>query len=211
MLGSLIGEATFGTAQARVLAGPDDWPPRLSDLFGRHKLSQQACMAKLVEGALACLYPPGLPARLLWIADSPSTEKPYAKRGASVGLLHRPKRGAGQAKHLQGHCEVCAAHLSTQTAAQLPRWARGLVGAWLEVQGRSSPALVGALAQPRRLPKAVRPVWLVDRGILRRPLLRALEELGPSGVGRVRGNPGVYLPPPAAAGPSATGQRRPRV
>jgi len=104
MLGILIGEAKYGTARASVFAGPDYWPQRLSDLFCRHKLSHQAFMAKLVEGALACLYPAGLPARLFWIADSTYTEKPYAKRMASVGLFHRTKRVAGQAKHLQGHC-----------------------------------------------------------------------------------------------------------
>ena len=103
-LGLLIGEAKYGTARASVFAGPDDWPQRLSDLFCRHKLSHQACMAKLVDGALACLYPAGLPARLFWIADSTYAEKPYAKRMASGGLFHRPKRVAGQAKQLQGHC-----------------------------------------------------------------------------------------------------------
>ena len=79
------------------------------------------------------------------------------------------------------------------------------------MKGRSIPTLVGALAQQLRLPKAVRHVGLVDRGILSRPLLRALEALGHGVVGRVRCNPVVYSPPTAAAGPSATCQRRPRV
>jgi hypothetical protein len=160
---------------------------------------------------LACLSPAGLPARLFWIADSTSTETPYAKRMASVGLLHRTQRVAGQAKHLQGHCEVFAAHLYKQAAAKRPGWARVLVGALMDVQGRAIPPLVGALAQPLRLPKAGRHVWLVDRGSLRRPLLRALEEWGHGVVGRVRGNPGGYFPPTAAARPRATCQRRPRV
>jgi hypothetical protein len=211
MLGILIGEAKYGTARASVFAGPGYWPQRLSDLFCRHKLSHQAFMAKLVEAALACLYPAGLPARLFWIADSTSSEKPYAKRMASVGLFHRTKRVGGQAKHLQGHCSVCAAHRYKQTTAKLPRWARVLVGAWMYVKGRSIPTLVGALAQQLRLPKAVRHIWLVDRGILSRPLLRALEKLGHGVGGRVRCNQVVYFPPTAAAGPSATCQRRPRV
>ena len=211
MLGILIGEAKYGTARASVFAGPDYWPQRLSDLFCRHKLSHQAFMAKLVEGALACLYPAGLPARLLWMADSTYTEKPYAKRMASVGLFHRTKRVAGQAKHLQGHCYVFAAHLYKQAAAKLPGWASVLVGALRYVKGRAIPTLVGALAQQLRLPTAVRHVWLVDRGILSRPLLRALEELGHGVVGRVRCNQVVYFPPTAAVGPSATCHRRPRV
>jgi hypothetical protein len=61
-------------------------------------------MAKLVEVALASLYPAGLPRRLFWIADSTYTEKPYTKRRASVSLFHRTKRVGGQAKHLKGHC-----------------------------------------------------------------------------------------------------------
>jgi hypothetical protein len=211
MLGILIGEAKDGTARASVFASPDDWPQRLSDLFCRHTLSHQACRATRVEGALACLSPAGLPARLLWMADSTSTEKPYAKRLASVGLLHRTKRVAGQAKHLQGHCEVFAAHLYQQAAAKRPGWARVLVGALMYVKGRSLPTLVGALAQPLRLPKAGRYVWLVDRGSLRRPLLRALEAWGHGVVGQVRGHPVVYCPPTAAASPRATCQRRPRV
>ena len=118
---------------------------------------------------------------------------------------------AGQATPLQGHCEGLAAHLSTQSTATLPRGASVRGGAVREVQGRSRPMLVGALAQPRRLPPAVRHVWLVDRGMRSRPRLRALEKVGPGVGGRVRGPPGVYVPPPAAAGPRATCQRRPRV
>ena len=53
-LGLLSGEAKDGTARARVFAGPTYWPPRLSALFGRHKLSQQACMAQLGAVAWAC-------------------------------------------------------------------------------------------------------------------------------------------------------------
>src|SRR5919197_2749739 len=211
MLGILIGEAKYGTARASVFAGPDYWPQRLSDLFCRHKLSHQAFMAKLVEAALACLYPTGLPARLFWIADSTYAEKPYAKRVASVGLFHRTKRVAGQAKHLQGHCYVFAAHLYKQAMATLPRWASVLVGTLVYVKGRSIPALVGALAQQLRLPSTVRHVWLVDRGILSRPLLRALEGLGHRVVGRVRCNQVVYFAPTAAGGQIPPRQRRPRV
>ena len=69
-LGILLGEAKYGTARASVLAGPAYGPQRLSALFCRHKLSHQAFMAQLVEAALACLYPTGLPARLFGMADS---------------------------------------------------------------------------------------------------------------------------------------------
>ena len=211
MLGILIGEAKDGTARASVFAGPHYWPQRLSDLLCRHKLSHQAFMAKLVEAALACLSPTGLPARLFWIADSTYAEKPYAKRVASIGLFHRTKRVAGQAKHLQGHCYVFAAHLYQHAMATLPRWASVLVGALVYVKGRSIPALVGALAQQLRLPRPVRHVWLVDRGILSRPLLRTLEGLGHRVVGRVRCNQVVYFAPTAEEGQVVARQRRPRV
>lgn len=210
MLGILIGEAKYGTARASVFADADYWPQRLSDLFCRHKLSHQAFMAKLVEVALASLYPSGLPTRLFWIADSTYAEKPYAKRTASIGLFHRTKRVVGRAKHLKGHCYVFAAHLYTQAAATLPKWASVLVGALVYVKGRSIPALVGALAQQLRLPRAVRHVWLVDRGILSRPLLRALGNMDHFILGRVRCNQVVYFAPPPEAG-QATRKRRPRI
>jgi hypothetical protein len=129
---------------------------------------------------------------------------------ASIGLFHRTKRIAGQAKHLQGHCYVCAAHLYQHSRAQAAKWASVLVGAVLYVKGRSIPALVGVLAQHLRLPAEVRHVWLVDRGILSRPLLRALRQLGHEVVGRVRCNQVVYFAPPAET-PPATHKRRPRV
>jgi hypothetical protein len=209
--GILIGEAQAGTVRASVFAGAEYWPQRLSELFCRHKLSHQAFMAKLVEIVLASLYPAGLPARLWWIADSTYTEKPYAKRIASIGLFHRTKRVAGQAKHLQGHCDVFAAHLYQHTVAKTSRWASVLVGALLYVKGRSIPALVGVLAHQLRLPADVRHVWLVDRGILSRPLLRALGTLGHAVVGRVRCNQVVYFAPPGETLPPATRKRRPRV
>ena len=86
-----------------------------------------------------------------------------------------------------------------------------LVGAVLYVKGRSSPPLVGVLAPQLRLPTEVRHVWLVDRGLLSRPLLRALGTLGHKVVGRVRCNQVVYFAPPAETLPPATRTRRPRV
>jgi hypothetical protein len=211
MAGILIGEAKAGTVRSSVFADADYWPQRLSDLFCRHKVAHQAFMAKLVEIALASLYPDGLPARLFWIADATYTEKPYAKHIASIGLFHRTKRVAGQAKHLQGHCYVFAAHLYKHTVAPTAKWASVLVGALLYVKGRSIPTLVGRLAQHLRLPAAVRHVWLVDRGILSRPLLRLLGEVGHYVVGRVRCNQVVYFAPPAETLQTTRRQRRPRV
>src|SRR5262245_60042893 len=211
MLGIVIGEAQYGTARARVFAGADYWPQRLSDLFCRHKLSHQAFMAKLVEVALASRYPAGLPMRLFWIADSPYAEKPYAKRTAAIGWCHRTQRVGGRAKHLKGHCSVCAAPLYTQAAATLPQWASVLVGALVYVQGRAIPALVGALAQQLRLPRAVRHVWLVDRGLLSRPRLRALSTMDHLVLGRVRCTQVVYFAPPTGGGAGYTPATAPRL
>jgi hypothetical protein len=211
LLGILIGEAKYGTVRASVFADADYWPQRLSDLFCRHKLSHQAFMAKLAAVALASLYPARLPGRLFWIADSTHAEKPYAQRIASVGLFHRTKRVAGRAKHLKGHCYVFAAHLYKHAGDKRAKWASVLVGALVYVKGRSIPVLVGALAQHLRLPAAVRHVWLVDRGILSRPLLRALGEVGHFVLGRVRCNQVVYFAPQPEAWQTVPRQRRPRV
>ena len=76
IVGILIGAAQVSTDRASFYVGADDWPQRRADRFARQKLSQQACMAKLVALALASLSPADLPARLLWIADSTYTEQP---------------------------------------------------------------------------------------------------------------------------------------
>jgi hypothetical protein len=192
LCGLLIGEAKHGTVRASVFAPPDYQPQRLSDLFRCHKLSRQALMAHLTQGVLTTLYGGGLPARLFWLADSTLTEKPFAQRVASVGLFHRAKRIVGRAKHLQGHCYVFAAHLY-QTAHK--HWASALVGALLYVKGRSIPRLVGDLAQQLRLPAEVRHVWVVDRGIVSRPLVQSLDRLDQYVLGRVRSNQVFYFAP----------------
>ena len=149
-------------------------------------------MAQLTHGVLTTLYGGGLPARLFWLADSTLTEKPFVRRVASVGLFHRAKRLVGRAKHLQGHCYVFAAHLY-QTAHK--HWASALVGALLYVKGRSIPRLVGDLARQLHLPAEVRHVWVVDRGIVSRPLVQSLDRLGQYVVGRVRSNQVFYFAP----------------
>ena len=193
LTGVLVGEAKYGTVRASVFAPPTYQPQRLSDLFCRHKLSHQAFMAGLARLALATLYPAGLPARLFWIADSTNTEKPYAQRISSVHWFHRTKRLAGRTKKLKGHCYLFAAHLYRYGQEQL--WASVLCGALLYVKGRSMPELTGELAHHLRLPSEVRHVWVVDRGLLARPLLRALAEQGQFALGRVRCNQVVYFTP----------------
>src|SRR5581483_3613118 len=92
LTGLLIGEAKAGTVRSAVFAEADYQPQRLSDFFCRHKLSHQAFMAKLVAVALSLLYPAGLPKRLFWIADSTTTDKPFANKVAAIGLFHRSKQ-----------------------------------------------------------------------------------------------------------------------
>ena len=168
-------------------------------------------MAKLTALALQYLYPGGLPVRLFWIADATHAEKPDGRQIASVGLFHRTQRVIGQARHLQGHCYVFAAHLYQYATTRGQRWARVLVGALVYVKGRSLPTLVAVLAKHWRLPAGVRHVWLGDRGILSRPLLRGLATVGHFTVGRVRCNQVVYFPPAAAAGSSSARRGRPRL
>ncbi len=46
-----------------------------------------------------------------------------------------------------------------------------------------------------RLPEGIRHVWIVDRGIISRPLLRAFHTLSQFALGRVRANQVVYFAP----------------
>jgi len=193
LMGILVGEAKYGTVRASVFAPAQYQPQRLSDLFCRHHLSHQAFMATLARLALAALYPAGWPARLFWIADSTHTEKPYSERVASLGWFHRTKRVTGRMNNLKGHCYLFAAHLYQHGQERL--WASVLVGALLYVKGRSLPELTGELAHHLRLPAAVSHVWVVDRGLLSRPLLRALAQHGQFALGRARCNQVVYFAP----------------
>jgi Transposase DDE domain len=194
--GLLVGEAKHGTVRSSVFAPADYQPARISDFFTTHRVSPQKLMAKLTELVLRLCYGGKLPERMFWIADSTQTEKPYAEKIASLGLFHRTKRVVGRAQHLKGHCYVCAAHLYQHLDARgKMRWASVLCGALLYVKGRSIPALVGILVAQLRLPEAIRHVWVVDRGIISRPLLRALEALSQFALGRVRANQVVYFAP----------------
>lgn len=176
LTGLLVGEAKSGTVRASVFAPAEYQPQRLSDLFCQHKLSHQAFMAALARLALQTLYPAGLPQRLFWIADSTHTEKPFAERVASVRWFHRTKRVAGRTTKLKGHCYLFAAHLYRHGKERL--WASVLCGALVYVKGRTLPELTGELAHHLRLPPQVSHVWVVDRGLLSRPLLRALSRHG---------------------------------
>lgn len=210
LTGLLIGEAKHGTVRASVFANGDYQPQRLRDLFCRHRLSHQALMAEMARLALSRLYPHGLPQRLFRIADATHTEKPYAARVASTGLFHRTKRVMGRAKHLKGHCYVCAAHLYRYASQRGQRWASVLCGALLYVKGRPIPELVGRLAGQLRLPAGVRHVWIVDRGILSRPCVRAVSALSQFVLGRVRSNQVIYFAPrrqPRRGRPRAFGQK----
>jgi hypothetical protein len=194
--GLLVGETKHGTVRSSVFAPADYQPARISDFFTTHRVSPQKLMAKLAELVLRLCYGGKLPERLFWIADSTQTEKPYAEKIASLGWFHRSKRVAGRAQHLKGHCYVCAAHLYQHLDARgKMRWASVLCGALLYVKGRSIPALVGTLAAQLRLPEGIRHVWVVDRGIISRPLLRALEALSQFALGRMRANQVVYFAP----------------
>jgi len=205
LTGLLVGEAKYGTVRASVFAPAQYQPQRLSDLFCRHKLSHQAFMAGLARLALRTLYPAGLPQRLFWIADSTTTEKPYAERVSSIHWFHRTKRVAGRMKKLKGHCYLFAAHLYRYGTEQW--WASVLCGALLYVKGRTLPELTGDLAQQLRLPSKVRHVWLLDRGLMARPCLRALDEQEHFALGRMRCNQVVYFSPES----QRTGRGRPKM
>jgi Transposase DDE domain len=193
--GILIGEAKHGTVRSSVFARADYQPARISDFFCRHRLSGQALMALLASEILRYLYGGRLPERLFWVADSTMTEKPYAKKIASVGIFHRTKLVTGRNRNLKGHCCVFAALLFRQRQENVASWVCFLCGALLYVKGQSIPELVGQLARHLRLPGCVRHVWVVDRGICSRVLIRSLDLLGQFMLGRMRSNQVVYFAP----------------
>jgi hypothetical protein len=196
LTGLLIGEAKWGAVRASVFAPADYQPARTSDFFTTHRVSPQRLMAALARLVLRLRYGKTLPTHLFWLGDSTLTEKPYAARVSGVHWFHRSKRVAGRAKNLKGHCFACAALLYEYTDAEgRVQWASALVGALLYVKGRSLPLLVGDLAGQLRLPNGPRHVWVVDRGLLARTLLRALEALEFYALGRVRANQVVYFTP----------------
>lgn len=193
--GLLIGEAKYGTVRSSVFANSDYQPARISDFFCRHRLSCQAMMAKLSALTLRTLYGDQVPKRLFWIADSTLSEKIYARKVASIGVFHRTKRLTGRNKNLKGHCYVFAAQLYRRTENGVERWASLLCGALLYVKGHSIPELVGQLARHLRLPSGVRHVWVVDRGICSRALIRSLDLIGQFVLGRLRSNQVVFFAP----------------
>lgn len=115
LTGVLVGDAKHGTVRSSVFAPADYQPQRLSDLFCRHKLSHQAFMAGLAQLALATLYPAGLPARLFWIADSTTTEKPYAQRISSVHWFHRYPSGWRAGRKSSKATATCSPRTFTAT------------------------------------------------------------------------------------------------
>lgn len=196
MSGLLVGEAKHGTVRSSVFATSEYQPSRISDFFTTHRVSPQKMMAQTTEMVLRLCCGAELPGRMFWIADSTLTEKPHAQKIASLGLFHRSKRVVGRANHLKGHCYVCAAYLYQHLDEQgRLRWASALCGALLYVKGHSIPTLVGHLAAQMRLPNGLRHVWIVDRGIISRPLLRALALLDQYALGRVKANQVVYFEP----------------
>ena len=196
MTGLLAGEAKYGAVRASVFAPADYQPARTSDFFTTHRVFPQRLMAALVQLVLRLVYGGALPLQLFWIGDSTLTEKPYADQISGVRWFHRSKRVAGRGKNLKGHCFACAALLYESTDGHgRVQWSSVLVGALLYVKGRSLPQLLGDLAAQLRLPLGLRHVWVVDRGLLARPFLRAVAALEQFALGRVRANQVVYFAP----------------
>jgi hypothetical protein len=100
---------------------------------------------------------------------------------------------AGRAHKLKGHCYLFAAHLYRYGQEHV--WASVLVGALVYVKGRSLPQLTGDLIHQLRLPVKVSHVWIVDRGLLTRPLLRAVAAHGQFALGRLKCNQVIYCAP----------------
>ena len=205
LTGLLTGHPTLACVRASLLATGVKWH-QCCDFFRRAGWSRTAFLRATASLVLRALYPAGLPARLWWVADTTTSDKPSARRVFGIRRFWRGCRRPGQAPTHQGHGWVLLAHLHQRPDRS---WQALLVGALLWLQLRCAPPgrLATALVARLGLPAQVTHVVVSDRGLSSRELVRDLRALGCHSVTRLRRNTVVYTPAPAPARP---GPGRPR-
>ena len=139
------------------------------------------------------LYPNGFSSHLFWILDTTFVEKPYAEKIDEVQFWHRTKQVAGRAKKLKGHCYLFASHIYTYSQDSL--LASVLIGVLLIGKGKSQFAAVRELLELLPLPKEVKNVWIVDRGLMSGKLVKQVLRKKQDALGRVKCNKVVYFAP----------------
>src|SRR5215210_3045228 len=110
LTGLLTGHTTLACVRASLLTAGVKWH-QCCDFFRRARWSRAAFLRATTQLVLRTLYPDGLPARLWWVADTTTSDKPSAKQVFGIRRFWRHCRRPGQAAVHQGHGWVLLAHL----------------------------------------------------------------------------------------------------
>ncbi len=199
LTGLLTGHTTLACVRASLLTAGVKWH-QCCDFYRRARWSRTAFLRATTGLVLRTLYPDGLPARLWWVADTTTSDKPSAKQVFGIRRFWRHCRRPGQAAVHQGHGWVLLAHLHQRPDRS---WQALLVGAllWLQLRRASPGRLTAALVAQLGLPSQVTHVVVSDRGLSSRELVRDLRAQGCHSVTRLRRNTVVYTPAPPPATP----------
>jgi hypothetical protein len=194
LTGLFTGHTTLACVRASLLTANVKWH-QCCDFYRRARWSRTAFLRATTSLVLHTLYPEGLPARLWWVADTTTSDKPSAKQVFGIRRFWRGCRRPGQAPVHQGHGWVLLAHLYQRPDRS---WQALLVGAllWLQLRRAAPGRLTAALVAQLGLPAQVSHVLVSDRGLSSRELVRALCARGCHSVTRLRRNTVVYTPAP---------------
>jgi DDE superfamily endonuclease len=203
--GLLTGHTTLACVRASLLTASVKWH-QCCDFYRRARWSRTAFLRATTGLVLRTLYPAGLPARLWWVVDTTTSDKPSARSVFGIRRFWRGCRRPGQAPTHRGHGWLLLAHLHQRPDRS---WQALLVGALLWLQLRCAPPgrLATTLVAQLGLPPQATHVVVSDRGLSSRQLVRDLRARGCHSVTRLRRNTVVYT---AAPRPDRPGPGRPR-
>ncbi len=205
LTGLLTGHTGLACVRASLLGAGVTWQ-QCCDFFRRARWSRSAFLRATTTLVLRCLYPEGLPARLWWVADTTTSDKPSARRVFGIRFFRRGCRRPGQARTHQGHGWLLLAHLYQRPDRS---WQALLIGGLLWLQLRCAPPsrLTAALVAQLALPPQASHVVVSDRGLSSRRLVRGLRAQHCHSVTRLTRNTAVYTPAPP---PQTPRRGRPR-
>ncbi len=205
LTGLLTGHTTLACVRASLLCARVSWQ-QCCDFFRRARWSRSAFLAATTALVLRSLYPDGLPARLWWVVDTTTSDKPSARKVFGIRTFWRGCRRPGQMRTHQGHGWLLLAHLYQRADGS---WQALLVGALLGLQLRCAPPsrLTSVLVAQLQLPPQVCHVMVSDRGLNGCQGVRWLRAQGCHSVTRLKRTTVVYTP---AEAPAVRGRGRPR-
>jgi hypothetical protein len=132
LTGLLTGHTTLACVRASLLCATVSWQP-CCDFFRRARWSRSAFLAATTGLVLRSLYPAGLPARLWWVVDTTTSDKPSAQQVFGIRTCWRGCRRPGQTRTHQGHGWLLLAHLYQRADGS---WQALLIGGllWLQLE-----------------------------------------------------------------------------